>query len=330
MHTISGTKAQPFGTKDDESMFHAELKIWREAVINGSEIKSTAFTKVYKITFFTRWFRVYKHYQMESTHKRFWPAAQQALGFLETKENDTSEKAWKAREKVRDMRTMLYRIEEVVSNGELEDVYLESKATLLDRDSDGGVKDMMVRVWGADKVKLYDAKERETQKVEKAQWNKELLEARKNALNKALSAANTRKAEKLAKEGKVITKIRSLLTSLVKAEREKVGGEKGAAKTKAPFVILNIPEEGQHEERQSEEGQQEFAAKNEEMIKRLKLEIDLEISTQQGYLLDDHQSPVTAEQYSASPPCPIHVHVVAYHENLSHASLALAAQSICA
>ena len=109
-----------------------------------------------------------------------------------------------------------------------------------------------------------------------------------------------------------------------------MGGEKGAAKTKAPFVILNIPEEGQHEERQSEEGQQEFDAKNEEMIKRLKLEIDLEISTQQGYLLDDHQSPVTAEQYSASPPCPIHVHVVAYHENLSHASLTLAAQSICA
>ena len=296
-HDYTGAKAEPFGTKDDESKFHEVLLNWREAVINGSEIKSTAFTKVYKVTFFTSFgFRVYKHYQMENTSRRFW-----------LKESNTSGKAWKAGEKMRNMRAMLHRIEEAVSNGELEEIYLESKKALLDDDADGGVRNMMARVWGVDKVKLYDTTERETQKVEKAQWNKALLEARKKALDKALSAADKRKADKLAKEGKVVTKIRSLFTVLVKAGGGEAAAEDDAAEeraakaeTEAQHVILDIPEsKGQS---LNEDAQQEFDAKNEEMIKRLKLEIDLELQTQQGHLLDDHQSTVTAEQYSASPP----------------------------
>jgi len=54
--------------------------------------------------------------------------------------------------------------------------------------------------------------------------------------------------------------------------------------------------------------QMEFDAENEDMVKRLKLEIDLEMSTQQGHRLDDHQSPLSTEQYSASSRRPMHVH----------------------
>ena len=89
MHTIIGARVQPFGTEDDENKFHAVLKTWREDVINDSGIKSTAFTRVYKFNFCTRWFRVYKHYQYESTRNSFW-----------FKENDTSEKSMEGRRKV--------------------------------------------------------------------------------------------------------------------------------------------------------------------------------------------------------------------------------------
>ena len=194
MHTIIGAEVEPFaGTKDDESKLHEKLKTWREDVINGSEIKSTAFTKAYETNFLTRWFRVYRHYQTESTRRGFW-----------LEESNYSEKARKAGLKVRDMRRMLHRIEEAVSNGELEEIYLESKEAL---DGDVDVKVMMARVWGTDKVQLYDAKEKKAQKKETALWNKELLKAREKALNKALSAddkevAKKIKQKKTAKEGK--------------------------------------------------------------------------------------------------------------------------------
>ena len=215
--TILGAKAEPFGTKDDVSKFHAALKTWREDVINGAEIKSTAFTKVYKITWFTRWFRVYKHHQMENTGgAAFW-----------SKEHNASNNAWKARKKVRDMRTMLYRIEDAVSYDELEHIYLVSKETLQDGDGDVSVlskkatvwgvnkvkrynvdvsvQSMMVKVWGVSKVRQYDRSERKTKKEHKARWNTELLKAREEALNEAFfqrrSAFQTRHRDALMKAG---------------------------------------------------------------------------------------------------------------------------------
>ena len=105
VQTISGTKVQPFGTDNDESKFHAELRIWRDEVINGSGIKSTAFTRDYKINRFTKLIRVYKHYQIEHTGQASWQ-----------KETNASESAHRARETVRGMRAMLYRIEEAVNH----------------------------------------------------------------------------------------------------------------------------------------------------------------------------------------------------------------------
>ena len=292
MYMILGAQVHPFGTEDDESRFHAGLETWREDVINGSEIKSTAFKKVYKINFFTRWFRVYKHYQMESTRSSFW-----------FKEIDTSGKAWKADEKVHDMRTMLYRVEEAVSSCELEEIYLESKEALLDGDDDGKFRNMMARVWGPDKVKLYDTKELISQKLKKAQWNTALLKARKKALDEALVAEEKKQAAKKAKEpatvddaggreeSSTVASQTEREAAVEAAEGAEAAEEKPAKEEEAQHVILDI----------SEEGQQEFDAEKEVMSKRLKLEIDMEI-TQQGDLLDDHQSPVTAKQYSASSP----------------------------
>ena len=298
MHTIIGAKVQPFGTEDDESKFEAVLKAWREDVINGSEIKSTAFTRVYEFNFFTRWFRVYKHYQYESTRNSFW-----------FKENDTSEKAWKAGEKVHEMRTMLYRIEAAVSSCELEGIYLDSKKSLLDDDVDGKVRKMMATVWGADKVRLYDTKEMETQKAEKAQWKTTLLKTRRKALKEALSANDKEVAErnkqKPAKKMAMVavatgrpmprgdaSRLRCSFDSWRSYTMQALK-EKEATKTEAQHVILSIAEE---------QGQQEFDAEKEVMSKRLKLEIDMEISSQQGDLLDDHQSHVMSKQYSASSP----------------------------
>ena len=294
MHTIIGAKVQPFGTEDDESKFEAVLKAWREDVINGSEIKSTAFTRVYEFNFFTRWFRVYKHYQYESTRNSFW-----------FKENDTSEKAWKAGEKVHEMRTMLYRIEEAVSSCELEEIYLESKEALLDGDDDGKFRNMMARVWGPDKVKLYDTKELISQKLKKAQWNTALLKARKKALDEALVAEEKKQAAKKAKEpatvddaggreeSSTVASQTEREAAVEAAEGAEAAEEKPAKEEEeAQHVILDI----------AEEGQQEFDAEKEVMSKRLKLEIDMEISSQQGDLLDDHQSHVMPKQYSASSP----------------------------
>ena len=80
----------------------------------------------------------------------------------------------------------------------------------------------------------------------------------------------------------------------------------------------------------------EFDAVNEDIVKRLKLEIDLEISAQHGHLLDDHQSPVSAEHYSAPSRQPMHVHATCtrphltphpvLHELLTHTNLLTHAQ----
>ena len=218
MHTIIGAEVEPFaGTKDDESKLHEKLKTWREDVINGSEIKSTAFTKAYETNFLTRWFRVYRHYQTESTRRGFW-----------LEESNYSEKARKAGIKVRDMRRMLHRIEEAVSNGELEEIYLESKEAL---DGDVDVKVMMARVWGTDKVQLYDAKEKKAQKEETALWNKELLKAREKALNKALSDDDKEVAEKIKqKKTAKAEKIKQKKTA--KEGKAKEGKAKEAAEEK--------------------------------------------------------------------------------------------------
>ena len=63
--------------------------------------------------------------------------------------------------------------------------------------------------------------------------------------------------------------------------------------------------------------QMEFDAENEDMVKRLKLEIDLEMSTQQGHRLDDHHSPLSTEQYSASSRRPMHVHATCTRSHLT-------------
>ena len=226
---------------------------------------------------------MYKHYQAKSTVK-----TNQTLWYKECK---TRETAGKAREKVRNMRTMLYRIEEAVSKVELKEIYLEFKATLLVGGDVTG--EVWNKVWGADKVKRYDTRQMEMQKVETAGRNKALLKARDKALKDAIAE------RKKAKEKKAVSYIWQLhlTTTGVKA----AGENKAAAK---PDVVVNIEESDEEpDEEPDEEGQQKFDAdENEERIKRLKLEIDLELKTQQSHCHDDHQSPVTAEHYSTSSP----------------------------
>ena len=89
--------------------------------------------------------------------------------------------------------------------------------------------------------------------------------------------------------------------------------------TSAPNSKTSADTDSQKDERKNkqtnkpgtaEDSQDEFERKNEETIKRLKLEIDLEIETQQGRL-DDHQSTVTHDQYSASSPTHAHTRAIA-------------------
>ena len=88
----------------------------------------------------------------------------------------------------------------------------------------------------------------------------------------------------------------------------------------------------------AEYSQEEFERKNKDTIRRLRLEIDMEVSTQQeGRLFDDHQSTVTAKQYSASSSRPMHTrarlhipshllthaqHVSSSHTNTRHSQFA--------
>jgi len=112
---------------------------------------------------------------------------------------------------------------------------------------------------------------------------KELLEA----AAKEKAAAKVKAAEAAAAKVKAEEAAAANVMAAVKAAEERVKAAKEmAAKS----------------EEMGDSTQVEFDAVNDDIVKRLKLEIDLEVSAQHGHLLDDHQSPVSAEHYSASSP----------------------------
>ena len=90
--------------------------------------------------------------------------------------------------------------------------------------------------------------------------------------------------------------------------------KKSNKETSKPETASQENDQKNKESWRHEDSQEEFERKNKDTIRRLRLEIDMEVSTQQeGRHFDDHQSTVTPKQYSASSPTHAHARTVAYH-----------------